>query len=521
MDEALRHKLGQKFVVGFYGYEFTEEMKEAIRKYHFGNIILFRENLRDEEQTRQLCQELHDFILDVTGEAPIISVDQEGGMVTRLVDDSLNIPGAMALAATDDLDLTRRMNWINGRVLLDQGFNLNLAPVVDINNEVDNPVIGVRSFGDKPQHVAKYARASFEGLQEAGILASAKHFPGHGDTTVDSHVGLPVVDISREEMDARELVPFVEAAKGGIAAIMTTHILFPQIEHNNVPATMSRTILTDILREEIGFEGLIISDCMEMEAIATHYGTPEGVKAGFAAGVDLIFVSHTISKAIAAFELAYEAYAQGEISSAELDESVARVKAYKAKVKEAKISLSENEKDGYREEILATMPKTFSYVGSKRVEDFPWDNNTLVISPEPYRATNASNIEQDSVSLSNNLGKNLNIASQVSSARPDEDERSQLVELAKDKSAIILGLYNAHVFTEQLELLKSLRELEKPMFLVALRNPYDLMYLNADECGLSIFEYTDKSMQTLIQVLKGEVVPTGKLPVDLPERQIS
>ncbi len=521
MNQELRHKIGQKFVIGFPGKEISQELRDAVEQYHFGNIILFRENLQDEEQTKRLCQDLHELILGVTGKAPLISIDQEGGMVTRLTEDALNIPGAMALAATEDLNLIRRLNVINGKLLRDQGFSLNLAPVMDINNEVDNPVIGVRSYGDTPEVVATYAKEAFLGLQEGGILASAKHFPGHGDTKVDSHLGLPSVNIDRKTLEERELVPFKMASQEGIATIMTTHILFPQIETEDVPATMSRTILTDILRDEIGFEGLIISDCMEMQAIGVHYGTPYGVKTAFQAGVDLCFVSHHPEVAIESFHAAYEAYEKGEIPMEELDASVARIASYKQRAFEVEVNLKDEEKEGFRKEILDTMSKTFCVVGEKAVSDFVLDKDSIVFSPEPYRATNISNVMQDKVSMALNIGKAFGISHTETPARPTTEDIKAIVDQAKDKKSIILGLYNAHVFTEQLDLWKGLRALGKPILLVALRNPYDLMYLDqAEEVGLSIFEYTEKSMQALIQVLQGEVEASGKLSVQLPERTL-
>lgn len=522
MDLDLKKKIGQKFVVGFYGTEITDEFRQAVQDYYFGNIILFRENLVDEEQTKRLCKELHDLVVEATGIAPIISIDQEGGNVTRLTDDSINIPSAMALAATADEALIQRMNFINGKVLLDHGFNLNLGPVLDINCEPDNPVIGVRSYSDDPQKVAKYGRIAFEALQEAGIMSSAKHFPGHGDTKVDSHIGLPKVDISREQLDQREFVPFVEAAHNGITTIMTTHILFPQLEKENYPATMSKTILTDILRKEMQFKGLIISDCMEMKAIADHYGTAFGTKTAFGAGVDLVFISHTPPLAVEAVETVYKAVEESELTIEQIEESYNRIQEYKNQWLKDDWSVTAEEYETYRTEIAAAMQKTFCMLpDGADLHQFPVDENTVVIGPKPYRTTSVSNVMQGEISFAKNISDALEVEHHLIAAKPTAEEIQKVVEAVKDASSIVLGLFNAHVFTEQLALWKALREVSKNILVVALNNPYDLMYLDKEhELGIAIFEYTGKSMLTLQEVLKNREQLTGTLPVEIPERTI-
>ena len=237
--------------------------------------------------------------------------------------------------------------------------------------------------------------------------------------------------------------------------------------------------------------------------------------------IDLCFVSHHPEVAIESFHAAYEAYEKGEIPMEELDASVARIASYKQRAFEVEVNLKDEEKEAFRKEILDTMSKTFCVVGEKAVSDFVLDKDSIVFSPEPYRATNISNVMQDKVSMALNIGKAFGISHTETPARPTTEDIKAIVDQAKDKKSIILGLYNAHVFTEQLDLWKGLRALGKPILLVALRNPYDLMYLDqAEEVGLSIFEYTEKSMQALIQVLQGEVEASGKLSVQLPERPL-
>ena len=197
-------------------------------------------------------------------------------MVTRLAPDAVNVPGNMAIAATGRIGDAYTAASITARQLRGVGVNFNLAPVLDVNSNRRNPVIGVRSFGDDAARVAALAREAVRGYADAGVLCCGKHFPGHGDTAVDSHLGLPCIDKPLAELEETELLPFRAAIESGIPAIMSSHILFPQIEKENVPATMSATIMRGILRGRLGFNGLTLSDCMVMDAIRKHYGTADG-----------------------------------------------------------------------------------------------------------------------------------------------------------------------------------------------------------------------------------------------------
>ncbi len=212
-------------------------------------------------------------------------------MVTRLTDDATNMPGAMAIAATGNPENAYTAGRITAAELQALGIDFDLAPVMDVNSNPQNPVIGVRSYADNPETVARFALRMMQGLLDGGVLCAAKHFPGHGDTSLDSHLSLPTVDKSLAALEAVELVPFKAAISAGIPAIMTSHILFPQLEKDTLPATMSRAIITGLLKESLGFKGLVISDCMEMAAIKQFYGTVEGTIAALVAGVDLVFIS--------------------------------------------------------------------------------------------------------------------------------------------------------------------------------------------------------------------------------------
>ncbi|MDI2128078.1 glycoside hydrolase family 3 protein [Yinghuangia seranimata] len=250
-----------------------------------GAVGLFGRNIHAPEQLAGLTAALRKEKEDV-----LVAIDEEGGDVTRLeVGTGSSWPGNLALGTVDDPALTRAVAGGLGRDLARCGVNFNWAPDADVNSNPDNPVIGVRSFGADPDLVARHTRAYVEGLQATGVAACVKHFPGHGDTAVDSHLGLPRVDASRELLATRELVPFRAAIEAGAKAVMSAHIVLPAYDDEH-PATLSRTILTGLLREELGYDGLIVTDGIEMGAIADTYGIADGTVRALAAGADAVCV---------------------------------------------------------------------------------------------------------------------------------------------------------------------------------------------------------------------------------------
>jgi beta-N-acetylhexosaminidase len=253
-----------------------------------GGIVLFGDNVRDGEQVAEVTGVLR-------GEHPdlVVAIDEEGGDVTRLEAASgSSYPGNLALGFVDDLELTRAVAGAIAGELRAAGVTLNLAPVADVNSNPRNPVIGVRSFGSQPELVARHVAAFITGAQERGVAACAKHFPGHGDTAVDSHLELPVVDDDRNTLAAGPLRPFRAAVDVGVAAIMTAHILVPALD--SVPATLSEPVVIGLLRNELGFNGAIVSDALEMKAISAHVGIEEGAVRALAAGVDALCIGHDV-----------------------------------------------------------------------------------------------------------------------------------------------------------------------------------------------------------------------------------
>ena len=278
---------GQLLVCGFDGPTLTPRFEQALRDGLRGGAILFRRNLPDIASAWTLCEAIRS-----TAPAdlpPFIGVDQEGGRVTRMPAPFLTLPPMRELSLLNDLELVRRAAAAVAVELAAVGFNLNFAPILDVDSNPANPIIGDRSFGRDPRTVMRNAVAFLQGLQENNILACGKHFPGHGDTSVDSHLDLPVIHHDRPRLEQIELPPFRAASGAGIASLMTAHVVCEALDPG-VPATLSRAICGSLLRAEIGFEGVLFSDDLEMAAVAARYPIEESAVEAIWAGCDALLI---------------------------------------------------------------------------------------------------------------------------------------------------------------------------------------------------------------------------------------
>jgi beta-N-acetylhexosaminidase len=287
-------------------------------------VCLFASNITSLAQLRALTDAIY-----AANPRAVVAVDEEGGDVTRLFARAGSpYPGNAVLGRIDDLDLTRAVATEVGWQLRRVGCNVTFAPTVDVNSNPDNPVIGVRSFGAVAEQVAAHSAAWVTGLQSSGVAASAKHFPGHGDTALDSHHALPVIDLSLDELRSRELVPFVAAIEAGTRVIMTSHIVLPQLDAEN-PATMSHTLLTSLLREDLGFGGVIVSDALDMAGAASPGGMPETAIRALRAGCDLLCLgtNNTEDEVVAIEQAINAAVADGRLDRRRVDQAAGRVVA--------------------------------------------------------------------------------------------------------------------------------------------------------------------------------------------------
>ncbi|MDO5399659.1 MAG: glycoside hydrolase family 3 protein [Eubacteriales bacterium] len=507
---TLREKIGQRLVGGFPGKTMSPEFIRMVRQYKIANVILFQHNVESCSQLKRLCDDIHRLVRQETGHGAFITIDQEGGGVTRLPGDAVNVAGAMALAATGKPENAYTAARITAGELRALGINFNLAPVADVNSNPDNPIIGLRSYGDTPQQVEAYALEALRGYLDGGVLASAKHFPGHGDTALDTHVSLPVIDKSLAELEQLELRPFRALIEAGCPAVMTTHILFPQLEPDGVPGTMSRRIITGLLRQRLGFGGLVVSDDMEMDAIGKYFGTARGVAAAIAAGVDLVFVSHSVERLEESFLEVEKRVLDGTISMEEMDESVARILRFRQRC-------------CLPPEGTAGSPQSFRQSRKLRTDSIclvrgrvpAMGERPLFIGCADYRAGLVSSRETNSTTFAGFMKARFGGDALVTAKDPTGEEVAAAAAMAEGHSSIFLNTYNGHLFPGQLALMKALAQLHIPMAVTALRNPYDLRSLPEGVCGLAAWDYSMETLECLLPILAGEAEARGHLPVSL------
>ena len=327
---SLDEKIGQLIIAGFEGTILNEEVIDLIEEYKVGGFILFSRNIIDENQVLELLNDIKK--TNSTNQIPLfLSIDEEGGKVSRLPKSYPRLPEAIVFGEMNDIELSYELGRILGERVKSLGFNMNYSPILDINSNPNNPVIGKRAFGSDIETVVSNGIQAMLGIMERDIISVVKHFPGHGDTALDSHINLPVVYKSKEELKSFELIPFIEAIENHVDAIMLAHILYPEIE--NYPATMSPKIINELLREELGFTGVIISDDMTMGAIMENYAIEECVLSFLKAGGDLALICHGKENVIKVIEEITDAVNRGELAEEEIDEKLYRILVLKDKYK--------------------------------------------------------------------------------------------------------------------------------------------------------------------------------------------
>lgn len=319
----IREKIGQRLVFGFPGTTIPAEFAALVREYKIGNVILFRYNIESLPQLARLCADIQELVRGATGRDAFITIDQEGGMVTRLPWDAVNVPGSMALAATRKPENAVLAAEITARQLRGVGVNFNLAPDLDVNSNPMNPVIGVRSFGDDPQSVALFGTKAVEGYKNGGMLCCGKHFPGHGDTAEDSHTGLAYSYRTVEELAACELLPFEAAAEVGPHAVMVGHIVVPELT-GDLPATLCADAIALVPDAE---NTLIVTDSLAMGAITDSYTPGEAAVQALQAGCDVLLMPDGLADA---YDAVLTAVQNGTLSEDRLDLSVNKILRMKA-----------------------------------------------------------------------------------------------------------------------------------------------------------------------------------------------
>jgi len=510
---TLEEKLGQVMVIGFDGLEPETELLEMIRTYHVGGVILFARNVDSPRQVAELTNALQRAALESGHPGLLIAIDQEGGRVARLTENKgfTEFPGAMAIAATGDVENARRVAQALAVEMRAVGINTDFAPDLDVNNNPANPVIGIRSFGSDPARVAACGVAFLEGLQAEGVLAFGKHFPGHGDTGVDSHVELPLVPHDRARLEAVEFVPFKAAMAADVAGIMSAHVTFPAIDATpGLPATLSPKVLTGLLRDEMGYGGLLVTDSLEMGALAqSGYPVPLAAATALEAGADLLLFNRDHALHRAAFKEIRAWLQDGRIPEARLNEAVRRILQAKARfgllqpalvdatVADAACGTAEAKT---LSRAVAAQAITLVRAGTPPALPLTPDAKLLVVETP----------------AADGLGRALNVPFIVVDEQPTREQRQSALSMARDGRPVILALADAARYPRQRELVEAFTETASPVIVVALRTPYDLAGMPEGPALLATYGLNPPLLEALLAVLRSEAEPQGQLPVELP-----
>lgn len=327
---SIEEKIGQMLMFGFEDIQVNDETRKLIDDYHVGGVILFKKNITGSQQLLDLNNQIKEINSGHNNIPIFISVDEEGGLISRMPSEIINLPDSKDIGDSHRSELAYQVGEAIGERVSSFGFNMTMAPVLDINSNPANPVIGKRAFGDNKEIVSEMGIEEMKGIQSQNIIPVVKHFPGHGDTDVDSHLGLPVVNHGLEKVRQMELVPFQNAVNQQADMTMVAHLLLPEID-SKYPSSLSKNVITNILREELKFNGVVITDDMTMGAIIENYDIGEASIKAVQAGNDIVLVAHGYENKVKVVNSLINAVKDGTISEARIDESVERILHLKEK----------------------------------------------------------------------------------------------------------------------------------------------------------------------------------------------
>ena len=507
---TLKEKIGQMLFLGFGGTVLDSTIGSFLDEKKPGAVALFSRNIKNVSQTLKLIRDVRKH--DPKGIPMFVSVDQEGGDVVRIRGPVTIVPSNMAIGATGSVELAKRAGAALGKDLSILGFNMNLAPVLDVNSNPKNPVIGIRSFGEDPQAVGDLGVAYALGLQGEGVSAVAKHFPGHGDTEVDSHHEMPRLMHDRERLFRVELPPFRKALAEGVDALMTAHIALPKIaEDPDMPATVSKNVLTKLLRQEFGYEGLLMTDGLEMEGIVSRYGSGEAAVRAVEAGADMVMVLWFKEKKDEVQRSLLQAVKSGRLSEARIDQSVRRVLRTKArrglfaqKLLDANVAMKKLNDGAHRVVVKEIAEAAITLVKNDSLLPLQKESGkTLVFSTE----------KSISRRLQKELGAKAYALSKTKSKRRKRNEHRQLAKLARNASRIVIASRNAldgalvDAFKKQNPNVK--------IIVGSLESPYMVNDFNKVSAYVCAYAFRRESAEALADVLLGKRPATGHLPVSL------
>ncbi|KAJ5362641.1 hypothetical protein N7541_003485 [Penicillium brevicompactum] len=524
---SIQKQVGQLFAVGFHGLTPSPEIKTLIHDYHVGGIVLFSRNFENAEQLQALTHDLQSEAKLAGHQRPLlIGIDQENGVVTRISPPvAAQVPGPMALGATHDPECAYSAGKATGETLSFFGINMNYAPVCDINSEPLNPVVGVRSPGDDPEFVGRFASAAARGLREQNVVPSVKHFPGHGDTAVDSHYGLPVIPKTRDQLERCELIPFRRAVAEGIETVMTAHISLPCIDLTR-PATLSSKVL-NILRKDMAYDGMVITDCLEMDGIRSTFGTEEGSVLALQAGSDSLMICHTFEVQLASIKRVCEAIKSGEINQTRLADASRHVAAVKDKFLTWESALRQSRladlcaiNNKIAETTMDIYSRSTTLVRDKN-DVLPLSKTSIIIFLFPGDKTPAGGaVDGEGMGRQGSFHskKYLDVLRQHNNSIAEirygtaglTAEQWQVIEVA---DVVIFTSLNARESPYQESLGLELAQRVRSLVHIAACNPYDFLDAPSVKTYITTYEPTIEAFSVAADIMFGAIIPTGALPV--------
>jgi beta-N-acetylhexosaminidase len=503
-----RGLVAQMFMVDFTGTAPTSEVERLIAEEGVGGVILFDKNVSAPRQIASLTNALQ-AVAARGGRPPLlVSADQEGGPVARLREGATHFPSAMAFGAAGSEALVASAAGVTARELRAVGVRMNMAPVLDVNSNPANPVIGVRSFGEAPRLVARLGVAAVRALQAAGVIAAVKHFPGHGDTSQDSHTSLPTVPHGRGRLESVELAPFQAAIRAGVAAVMTAHVVFPALDPDH-PATLSRAILT-LLRERLGFAGLVITDSMAMRAITDRLTPGDAAVQAVLAGCDIVLACGALDAQREALEAVRRAAEAGRIPASQIAGSASRILEVKRRLGLFEGAAVPEDKV---EDVVGIAPHgavadrvaeaAATLVGDRQ--------GVIPLPPGPTMIAAGDDLKDTAERLAGALGALGRTATAV---------RGEEVASVRSGSAIVVLIDGGRAPLDEAGRSR-IRDIARgalrrgPTAVVSVGAPYGLAEVPPEAASIAVYASDPASLRAAARVLVGQARPRGHLPVSL------
>ena len=490
INMTLEELVGQQLMIGISGTEVTPEAIQLFKDSHAGGLIVFRPNFKSAQSFKKLISDLENAL----GRRLLVAVDHEGGRVIHLAEGITVFPDNLTLGQTKNEEYARLQGEIEAKELRRLFIDVNLSPTLDVLTENFSPNIGIRSYGKDPELVARLGSARIKAMQSNGLSACAKHFPGQGQSTIDAHLGLPVLETTWDELKQIHLKPFIEAIKSGVDSIMSSHPVYPNLDSSKVPATFSKRIIHDFLRNELGFQGVIFTDDLEMGALRNLCSIGGSAVKSVEAGHDMILVCHDAASVREAYASLLEAYQKKNLKLHELELSVQRIN---------KLKKARTDSDVFPEPSGPNIARRISRDGIRSLGEL--NAPVSVIFPRISSLADKIFIEKemlDEKGYVQNLFGNKVKQMLVVGIDPSDSEIEQVQKLAEADNPVVFFCFDAHLYPQTQKLLQLIQVKSRMCSVVLLRDPYDREFVRDGVHCIDAFGFRKVQIESSIEVGK-------------------